>query len=66
MFPEVGLYRQEEELNEYGSDEAMLRRLSAFTGGRLPGAAATSSMQAAGRFPPRCGYGLHWLCWRWR
>ena len=35
VFPEVGLYRQEEELNEYGSDEAMLRRVSAFTGGRF-------------------------------
>lgn len=34
-FPEVGLYLQEAELNEYGSDETVLRRLSQFTGGRF-------------------------------
>ena len=35
VFPEVGLYRQEAELAEYGSDEALLRRLAEFTGGRF-------------------------------
>jgi hypothetical protein len=35
VFPEVGLYRQEEELNEYGSDEALLRRVSAYTHGNF-------------------------------
>jgi len=34
-FPEVGYYRQEQELNEYGSDPELLRRLSEFTGGRF-------------------------------
>ncbi len=34
-FPEVGLYRQEQELSDYGSDEAALRRISEFTGGRF-------------------------------
>ena len=35
LFPETGLYRQEEELNEFGSNEALLRQVSAFTGGRF-------------------------------
>ncbi len=35
VFPEVGLYRQEAELAEYGSDEALLRRIAQFTGGRF-------------------------------
>ncbi len=34
-FPEVGIYRQENELNEYGSNERLLRQISAFTGGRF-------------------------------
>jgi len=34
-FPEVGYYRQEEELDEYGSNPDLLRRLSEFTGGRF-------------------------------
>jgi hypothetical protein len=34
LFPETGLYRQEEELSEYGSNEALLRNVAAFTGGR--------------------------------
>jgi hypothetical protein len=34
-FPEVGFYRQEEELLAYGADEALLRRISEFTGGRF-------------------------------
>jgi hypothetical protein len=34
-FPEVGLYRQEEELNDYGSDPQLLRQISEFTGGRF-------------------------------
>ena len=35
VFPEVGLYRQEPELAEFGSDEALLRRIASFTGGRF-------------------------------
>jgi Ca-activated chloride channel homolog len=34
-FPEVGFYRQEQELNEYGSNQDLLRRISEFTGGRF-------------------------------
>jgi len=47
-FPEVGLYRQEAELAEYGSDEALLKSIAEFTGGRFnpePGAV----FNAAGR-----------------
>ncbi len=34
-FPEVGFYRQEEELTQYGSNEQLLKRISEFTGGRF-------------------------------
>jgi uncharacterized membrane protein len=34
-FPEVGFYRQEEEMNEYGSNEALLRQIADLTGGRF-------------------------------
>lgn len=34
-FPEVGFYRQEDELNDFGSEEAVLRQISEFTGGRF-------------------------------
>ncbi|MGH9627924.1 MAG: VWA domain-containing protein, partial [Bryobacteraceae bacterium] len=35
IFPETGIYRQEEELTQYGSNEALLRQVSSFTGGRF-------------------------------
>ena len=35
FFPETGLYRQEEEFNEYGSNEALLRQVAEFTHGRF-------------------------------
>jgi hypothetical protein len=34
-FPEVGFYRQESEMQEYGSNEALLRQVSRATGGRF-------------------------------
>lgn len=34
-FPEIGIYRPEAELNEYGSDEALLKQVAEFTGGRF-------------------------------
>jgi hypothetical protein len=34
-FPEVGLYRPEAELSTYGSNEALLRQVAEFTGGRF-------------------------------
>jgi uncharacterized membrane protein len=33
-FPETGLYRQEEEMHQFGTDEALLRQLAQYTGGR--------------------------------
>ena len=34
-FPEVGLYRQESELSDYGSNEALLRSIAQATGGKF-------------------------------
>ncbi len=34
-FPEVGLYRQESEMTDYGSNEALLKSIAAATGGRF-------------------------------
>ncbi|HXZ87729.1 MAG TPA: VWA domain-containing protein, partial [Candidatus Binataceae bacterium] len=34
-FPEAALYRPEAELSEYGSDEALLKQVAEFTGGRF-------------------------------
>jgi Mg-chelatase subunit ChlD len=34
VFPEVGYYRQEVELADYGSNETLLRQIAGFTGGR--------------------------------
>jgi Ca-activated chloride channel family protein len=39
VFREAGLYRQEEELSEFGSNEALLKQIAAFTGGRFEPAA---------------------------
>ncbi len=33
-FPEVGFYRQEDEMQEYGNNEQLLRQIAASTGGR--------------------------------
>ena len=35
VFPEVGIFRQEDEMAEYGSNEALLREVSRGTGGRF-------------------------------
>lgn len=34
-FPEAGYYRQEDELNDYGSNEPLLKEVAGFTGGRF-------------------------------
>src|SRR5262249_35603840 len=34
-FPEVGFYRQEDEMLEYGANEALLRQIAEGTGGRF-------------------------------
>lgn len=48
LFPETGLYRQEEEFYHYGANEPLLKQLSSFTGGRFsPGAAQV--LEAGGR-----------------
>ncbi len=51
VFPEVGFYRQEEELVEYGSDPELLKRLSSFTGGRFE-PSARQVFDAGGRAIP--------------
>ncbi len=33
-FPEIGLYREQPELNDYGTNEALLKQISNLTGGR--------------------------------
>jgi uncharacterized membrane protein/uncharacterized protein YegL len=35
VFPEIGLYRQQQELQDYGSNELLLRDIATFTGGRF-------------------------------
>ena len=47
-FPEVGLYRQEDELTQYGSNEFLLKQVASYTGGRFAPAAA-SAFDAGGR-----------------
>jgi uncharacterized membrane protein len=34
-FPEVGFYRQEDEMQEYGNNEALMRQIASATGGRF-------------------------------
>jgi len=34
-FPEIGLYREEAELHDYGTNETLLRQISTLTGGRF-------------------------------
>ncbi len=48
VFPEIGYYRQEDELNEYGSNADLLKRVSEFTGGRFQ-PAPEKSFDAGGR-----------------
>jgi hypothetical protein len=47
-FPEVGYYRQEQELLDYGSNQFLLRSISDFTGGRF-NPAPKEVFDAAGR-----------------
>ena len=63
-FPEVGFYRQEDEMLEYGNNEPLLRQIAAATGGRYnPAATATSSTPAAAASARRWTCGR--ACWRW-
>jgi Ca-activated chloride channel family protein len=51
FFPETGLYREEEELTQFGANEALLKQVADFTGGRLnPNASAV--WQSGGRSVP--------------
>ena len=34
-FPEIGIYRPEQELQDYGSNDFVLKEVAAFTGGRF-------------------------------
>jgi uncharacterized membrane protein/uncharacterized protein YegL len=50
-FPEVGFYRQEDEMQEFGNNEQLLRQIAASTGGRF-GVKAGDAFEAAGRSIP--------------
>ncbi|MGD0772994.1 MAG: VWA domain-containing protein [Candidatus Solibacter sp.] len=50
-FPEVGFYRQEDEMQEYGNNEQLLRQIATSTGGRF-GVKAGDVFEAAGRSIP--------------
>jgi len=50
-FPELGFYRQEDEMQEYGANEPLLRQVAAATGGRFSPAPA-QIFDAAGRTIP--------------
>ena len=64
-FPEVGFYRQEDEMREYGNNEPLLRQIAASTGGRY-NPQAGDVFDAGGRsirtHDGTCGR----ACWRWR
>jgi hypothetical protein len=47
-FPEVGFYRQEDEMMEYGNNEPLLRQIAAATGGHF-NPAPRAVFDAAGR-----------------
>jgi len=47
-FPEVGFYRQEDEMQEYGNNEALLKQIAAATGGHFD-PAPKQVFDAAGR-----------------
>jgi Ca-activated chloride channel family protein len=50
-FPEVGFYRQEDEMQEFGNNEQLLRQIAASTGGRY-GVKAGEVFEAGGRSIP--------------
>ena len=50
-FPEVGFYRQEDEMQEYGNNQPLLRQIAASTGGRFAVRAA-DAFDPAGRSIP--------------
>jgi len=55
-FPEVGFYRQEDEMREYGNNLPLLRQIAASTGGRF-GVKPGEAFDAAGRSIP-AEYGI--------
>jgi hypothetical protein len=50
-FPEVGFYRQEDEMQEFGNNEQLLRQIAVSTGGRF-GVRAADAFEASGRSIP--------------
>jgi uncharacterized membrane protein len=50
-FPEVGLYRPEDELEDFGSNELLLKQVATFTGGRFEPRPA-DVFQPGGRYIP--------------
>jgi len=51
-FPEVGFYRQEDEMLEYGNNEQLLRQISSSTGGHYNPSPTRSSTRPAAVFEP--------------
>jgi hypothetical protein len=64
-FPEVGFYRQEDEMTEYGNNVELLRQIAAATGGRYnptPGQVFDAGGSEHSNPPWKSGPD----CWRWR
>lgn len=53
LFPEIGLYREEAEYNEFSRNEALLRQIASFTGGRYDVAQAQVWRSGAALAPTR-------------
>ena len=64
-FPEVGFYRQEDEMQEYGNNEALLRQIAAATGGRFNPAPETGLRRTGGRSIRTSMQLWPRACWHW-
>ena len=62
-FPEVGFYRQQEEMLDYGSNPGLLRQISSLTGGHFEPAPLTYFAQAAAICPLPGAFGRRCLVW---
>jgi hypothetical protein len=56
-FPEIGFYRQQQEMLDYGSDPSLLRQISNLTGGRF-NPAPEDVFRSNGRYIPSA-----WRLW---
>ncbi len=64
-FPEVGFYRQEDEMREYGNNEALLRQIAACDRRPFP-AVGAADVRCGRPQHPRRDATLAGRCWRWR